>query len=260
MRWPSDDRGQPASLRVRAFRMDPDAGLLGPLRATQVVAGDVDILSGDLAGASGVGRGVFVSNRPIARPTRFGTTAVRGTLPLGWDAELYRNGQLLAFQGSSPDGRYEFEVSLIYGRNDLEVVLYGPQGQIRRESQSIPVGQGAVAPGKVEYWAGIIQRNRDLISFSRGPPGGRPDEGWQYAAGAQYGLDRRTVIGASAHSLFIDTARHDYAELNLQRALGPMLFNLSAAQDLAGGRAYRLEMLGRMHGINVQGESLFVDG
>lgn len=260
MRLASDANGAPDSVRLRGYRMDPDGRLLGPLRATQAVAGDVDLLSGDLAGAPGVGRGVFLSNRALARPTRFGSTILRGTLPLGWDAELYRNGQLLAYQGGSADGRYEFEVGLIYGNNDLEVVLYGPQGQIRRESQSIPVGVGAVPTGKLEYWAGIIQRNRDLISFSRGPPGAQQDRGWQYAAGVQYGLDRRTVVGASGHSLHIDARRRDYAEFTLQRAVGPLLLNLGAAQEFGRGRAYRADLLGRIGKINLQAESFFVDG
>ena len=259
-RLASNEKGEPATLRVRAFRMDPEATLFGPLRATQVAAGDVDILSGSLAGSPGVGRGAFISNRALNRPSRFGTTILRGALPLGWDAELYRNGQLLAFQGDRSDGRYEFEVSLVFGRNDLEVVLYGPQGQVRRESQAIPVGYGAVAPGKLEYWAGVIERNHDLISFSRPPPRLRLDQGWQYAAGAQYGLDRRTVIGASGHSLVLGARRRDYAELNVQRALGPMLLNLSAAQEMGRGRAYRAEMLGKFGGINVRAESFFVDG
>src|SRR5690606_32125366 len=103
----------------------------------------------------------------------------------------------------------------------------------------IPVGLGSVPPGKLEYWAGIVQRNRDLISFGTGPPGRVPaDQGWQYAAGVQYGLDRRTVVGASGHSLFLDARRRDYAELNLQRAVGPVLFNLTGAQEWGRGRAY----------------------
>jgi hypothetical protein len=68
------------------------------------------------------------------------------------------------------------------------------------------------------------------------------------------------VIGASGHSLYIDNARHDYAEVNLQRALGPMLFNLTAAQDFGRGRSYRAEMLGQLGKINVLAESQFVDG
>lgn len=260
MRLASDNDGVPDSLRVRAYRMDPDGGLLGPLDATQAVAGDVDMISGNLAGASGAGRGLFISNRALDQSDRFGKTILRGTLPLGWDAELYRNGQLLAFQNDMPDGRYEFEVNLLYGNNDLEVVLYGPQGQIRRESKAIQVGYGSLPPGSFEYWAGFIQRNHDLISFGRPPPGSRLDQGWQYAAGVNYGLDRRTVIGANAHSLYYGLRRRDYLEFNLQRALGPLLFNLSAAQEFGSGRAYRLDMIGKIGEINVQGQSLLVDG
>lgn len=260
MRLASDAEGAPDSLRVRAFRKDPDGGMLGPLRATQLIAGDVDMLSGNLAGAPGVGRGVFLSNRALKQSDRFGATILRGDLPLGWDAELYRNGQLLAFQSNRPDGRYEFEVNLLFGRNDLEVVLYGPQGQIRRESEAIRVGDGALPPGKLEYWAGVIERNHDLISFGRPPPRTLFDGGWQYAAGVQYGLDRRTALGANAHSLFLDRRRRDYAELNLQRSLGRMLLNLSAAQEFGDGRAYRADLLGQFGKINVRAQSFFVDG
>ena len=256
----SNSDGAPDSLRVRAFRMDPDARLLGPLRATQVVGGDVEMLSGSVAGASGVGRGVFLSNRALSRPTRFGTTVLRGTLPLGWEAELYRNGQLLAYQGDNSEGRYEFEVGLVFGANKLEVVLYGPQGQVRRETQSIPVGASALPPGKIEYWAGIAERNRDLIAFGRPPPGDALDRGWHYAAGVQYGLDRRTTIGASGHSLFLDARRRDYAEINLQRTVGPLLLNLSGAQEFGQGRAYRAEFIGKIGPINLHGESFFTDG
>jgi hypothetical protein len=260
MRLASDQQGVPQSLRIRAYRNDPDGHLLGPLEATQVAVGDVELLPGNVAGASSVGRGVFVSNRPLQRASRFGSTVLRGTLPLGWDAELYRNGQLLAFQGQGQDGRYEFDVQLVYGQNELEVVLYGPQGQVRREKQLIPVGYGAVAPGKLEYWAGVVERNHDLINFSRPPPTGPPDSGWHYAAGAQYGIDRRTVVGASGHSLVLAGRRRSYAELDLQRAVGPMLLGLSAAQELAGGRVYRADLLGKLGKINVQAESYYVDG
>jgi hypothetical protein len=260
VRLASDHRGVPDSLRMRAYRKDPDGGMLGPLRATQLIAGDVDMLSGNLAGAPGVGRGMFVSNRALHQSDRFGRTVLRGSLPLGWDAELYRNGQLLAFQGTTSDGRYEFEVNLVFGANDLEVVLYGPQGQIRRESQSIPIGHGTLPAGKIEYWVGVIERNHDLISFGRPPPSARFDDGWQFAAGMQYGLDRRTVLGANAHSLFIDRRRRDYAELNVQRSFGSMLLNLTAAQERGRGRAYRADLLGQFGKFNVQAQSFFVDG
>jgi hypothetical protein len=257
-RLASDSKGVPDTLRVRAYRYDPEGKMLGPLKPTQVAVGDVEVYSGNLAGASGVGRGAFVSNRPLERANSFGKTVLRGVLPLGWDAELYRNGQLLAFQSETADGRYEFPVDLVYGANNLEVVLYGPQGQVRRESQSIPIGFAAVAPGKLEYWAGVIERNRDLINV-HGPPE-VADRGWQYGFGAQYGLDDRTVLGASGHSLFFDGKRRDYAEFTLDRAVGPVLFDLTAAQEAGAGRAYRADALGRIGKVNVSAEAFFLDG
>ena len=257
-RLASDAKGEPDTLRVSAYRKNPAGGMLGPLKATQVAAGDVELYSGNVAGASGVGRGAFISNRPLKRPTSFGKTVVRGALPIGWDAELYRNGQLLGFQSETADGRYEFDVDLLYGKNDLEVVLYGPQGQIHRDSQSIPIGYAAVAPGKLEYWTGVIQRNRDLIAFHDPPD--TYDTGWQYGFGAQYGLDNRTVLGASGHSLFFQGKRRDYAEFDVQRALGPMLIDVTAAQEFGAGRVYKASALGRLGKVNVTAESFFLDG
>jgi hypothetical protein len=74
-RLASDNQGVPESLRLRAFRKDPQGGMLGPLKATHVAVGDVELLSGDLAGASGVGRGAFssrcssIASRPSTRST-----------------------------------------------------------------------------------------------------------------------------------------------------------------------------------------------
>src|SRR5690606_27838191 len=51
-----------------------------------------------------------------------------------------------------------------------------------------------------------------------------------------------------------------YAEVNVQRSVGPMLLNLSAAQEFGAGRAYRAELLGKLGPFNVQGESLITDG
>ena len=256
-RLASDSQGRPDTLRVSAYRKDPDGRMLGPLKATQVAVGDVELLSGNLAGGDGIGRGAFVSNRPLNRSSSFGKTVLRGALPLGWDAELYRNGQLLAFESDTADGRYEFDVNLVYGNNDLEVVLYGPQGQVRHEKQSIPVGYGAVVPGKVEYWAGVIQRNHDLINF-HDPPG--LDGGWQYGFGTQYGLDNRTVLGATVESQAYLGRRRNYGELDVQRALGPMLLDLTAAQEMGAGRAYRATALGRIGKLDITAETFFLDG
>ena len=117
-RLSSDNDGVPDSLRMRLYRTDPQGRLLGPLKATHYGVGDVSLLSTGIVAASAPGRGAVLTNRPIERPDAFDKTTFRGDLPAGWDAELYRNGQLLAFTSPNGDGRYEFiDVPLQYGAN-----------------------------------------------------------------------------------------------------------------------------------------------
>ena len=104
----SDDRGIPETLRLRGYRTDPAGGLLGPLKATNFAVGDVSTVSTPLVVQNTAGRGGFVTNRPVGRPDSFDRTNFRGELPDGWDAELYRNDQLIGYVQSRGDGRYEF--------------------------------------------------------------------------------------------------------------------------------------------------------
>jgi hypothetical protein len=258
-RFASDAHAMPASLRFKAYRVDAEAQLLGPLHATQVAAGDIETFAGALTGQSAVGRGVFISNRPVTRPARFGMTTLRGVMPAGWDAELYRNGQLVAYQGGREDGRYQFDdVSLLFGDNLLEVVLYGPQGQIRRERSNVPIGTDSIPASQTWYWAGIVDQGRDLVDFRT--DFSDPLTGWRWGVGVERGLDKRTTIGAETQSLVMEGRRHNYIEGTIRRAVSPMLLELSAAQELGSGRAVRAQAIGRVGRIHVQAETLWVDG
>src|SRR5690606_11545775 len=235
-------------------RCGPDGGLLGPLGATQIAVGDVETRSGALAGRSGVGRGAYIGNYPLDRSSSFSTTTLRGAMPAGWDAELYRNGQLIAYQGSSMDGRYALaNLDLLYGRNDPEIVLYGPQGQIRRESTSVPVGIDATEPGKTYYWAGIIEQGRDLIDFRNDFID--PLTGWRWGVGLEHGLDQRTSMGVGAQSVVIDEIRHDYAEARLRRAIGPALVEFAASHDFGRGPARSAETPGQIRELDLQAQT-----
>ncbi|MEQ8773002.1 MAG: carboxypeptidase regulatory-like domain-containing protein, partial [Erythrobacter sp.] len=248
-RFATDTQMNPQTLRLRAYRNDPTGGLLGPLEATQVAVGDVETIAGRLTGQTQVGRGAFVSNRPIGRNNRFSATTLRGTLPAGWDAELYRNGQLIAFQDDRGDGRYEFvEIELFYGRNDLEVVLYGPQGQVRREKTSVPVGFNQIEPGQTYYWAGVLQTQRDLVQLNR--QNVFLPQKWRWGVGVERGLDQRTSVAFGMQSLFFDGARRTYAEGALMRTLGAMQLELAAAHEFGAGAVAEANALGRIGSIN----------
>lgn len=247
------------SLRLKLFRNDPSAELLGPLKATQVALGDVEALRGALTAQTSYGRGAFVSNRPLNRPGRFGVTALSGTLPAGWDAELYRNGELRAYQADRGDGRYRFDdIELLWGENDFEVVLYGPQGQIKRERSSAPVGIESLPAGKTWYWAGVVDAGRDLIDLSKTFTD--PNTGWRWGVGVERGIDRRTTAGVEYQSVMFAGRRRHYIEGTVQRALGRMLLEVSGAQQLGAGRAFQAKALGRLGAIRYDAEALWVDG
>lgn len=255
-RLSSTRSGVPQSLRLQAYRTDPGGRLLGPLKATQVAVGDVSGVSTALVSQSGAGRGAFLSNRPIERREAFDRTDFRGELPNGWDAELYRNGQLLAFAANRADGRYEFlDVALLYGQNDFEVVLYGPQGQVRRERRVVPVGVDSIPPRKTYYWGVIAEDGRDLLRLSRAPSFARG--GLRGSFGLERGIDVKTSAALIGHSLRLEEGRrYNFGELSVRRALGRSLVEISGAGSDRGGGAFRANLLGRFFGASVNAESI----
>jgi hypothetical protein len=242
-RLSSDNEGVPDSLRMRLYRTDPQGQLLGTLKATHYGVGDVSLLSTGIVAASAPGRGAVLTNRPIERPDAFDKTTFRGDLPAGWDAELYRNGQLLAFTNPNGDGRYEFiDVPLQYGANRFEIVLYGPQGQVRREIRQVQVGMDSIPPQQTWYWAGFAQENTDLIEFwSRRRGAFR--RGWRGTMGIERGLNTRTSAAAYFHSLMIENVRYNYGEVALRRSIGPTLLEVGGSYADNGGVAARASWL-----------------
>lgn len=259
LRIAASDSITPNSVRLGFYRNDPAGGLLGPMHATRFAFGDVETPQSALSSQSAFGRGAFITNRPLNLPSRFGMTTLRGVLPAGWDAELYRNGQLRGYQSDRGDGRYEFvDVELDFGENDFDVVLYGPQGQVRHVRSSVPVGIENLPTGKTWYWAGAVDDGRDLIGL-----GGEPDDplnGWRWGFGIERGLNRRTTIGLSYNSVVTGGRREQYLEAVLRRSMGPMLFEFSAAQQLGEGRAWRAETIGRIGGVRIAAHAVWVEG
>lgn len=258
-RLSSDSKAVPQNLRFRLYRSDPNGGMLGPLNVTHMALGDVSTVSTPLGIQTTVGRGAFITNRPLGRAESFNRTSFRGELPDGWDAELYRNDQLIGYAQSRGDGRYEFlDVDLLYGQNRMEVVLYGPQGQVRRDVRMIPVGLDSIPPRETYFWAGIQDTGRDLISFQ--DPIFTDHLGWRGGFGLERGIDARTSIGASYSTAMFEGDRLHYVEANVRRALGPTLVELAAASDLSGGFGIKGQMLGQFGQTMVSAESNWLLG
>ena len=260
----SSDRGVIPDIRFKAYRSEPDGGLLGPLNATNFAVGDVSGPTNRLI-AGGSGRGAELTNRPLFNPASFDRTRFDGDLPAGWDAELYRNGQLVAFAKSGSTQRYVFEdVELGFGDNRFEIVTYGPQGQQRSRVETINVGQEHVPPGKTYYYAGLNQPGSDLLGFV----GDRAEVDrvigedraampkLQAAVALEHGLDKRTSVAALAAMMIVGDEKLTFIEGSVRRSVGPALVEAAVARQSNGGMALRGSAIARFGAINVAAEGV----
>ena len=75
-----------------------------------------------------------MTNRPVVAPAAFDRTQFEGDLPSGWDAEIYRNGELLAF--AKPTGRINAICLKMCGfstvKTESRSSFMGPRGKSAR--------------------------------------------------------------------------------------------------------------------------------
>jgi hypothetical protein len=255
----TDSDGKPSLLRVRAFRSDPDAHLLGPLKATHFAFGDVEGFDSALTGTAAAGRGAVITNRPLTARTAFDRTRIEGDLPTGWEAELYRNGELLAFAKSDSSQRYVFDnVQLLYGENRIRVVLYGPQGQVREHDELLDVGEDNVPKGKTWYWVGANEPGKDLITLEK-PPDAEVLPKAQATISVEHGLDSRTSVGVLARAMLIDDQHLTFVEGTVRRSVGAAALEISAAHESNGGNAAHAQLLGKFGPVYVNAEALIAN-
>src|SRR4029079_717875 len=244
---------------VRAFRSDPDGGLLGPLKATHFGFGDVEGFDSGLTGSVASGRGAVVANRPLAVRAAFDRTRFEGDLPTGWEAEIYRNGELLGFAKPNGSQRYVFDdVQLLYGQNRVQIILYGPQGQVKTRDELIDVGKDNVRAGKTWYWAGVSQPGRDLFTLEK-PPDGQILPKAQATVSVEHGIDDRTSVGALARMMLVDDQRLTFVEGTVRRSVGAALVEVGAARESNGAMAAHAQILGQIGPVNVSAEALLAN-
>ena len=261
----TNQKGMPSALRLRAFRSDPEGGLLGPAKATHFAFGDVEHFDSRLSGSSAHGRGAVITNRPLTTQTAFDRTRFEGDLPAGWEAEIYRNEELLGFSKASADQRYVFDdVQLLYGENVVRIVMYGPQGQIRTREEMINVGHDNVPPGKTWYWAGVNQPTRDVFTLHK-PPDSADEPQAQATVSLEHGIDDRMSVAALARMMLINDQKVTFVEGSIRRSVGPALVEVGLAREIAlergisGGSAARAQILAKLGPVNINAEAIIAN-
>lgn len=251
-----DDTDALSGARLAMRRRDPDRTLLGPLHLSLVEVGDTASLSLPLGVNSRTGRGLVFGNLPADRSSVFDRIDLRGELPLGFEAELYRNDILIGSVDRPVEGRYEFlQVPLEYGLNVLRIVFYGPRGERREEVRRINAGQGRLGRGEFQFLASAVQQDTSLFGIESdrgalGPP--RPGEGaWRGAAFAEYGLSPAiTLAGGLASFVPNSGIRRNQALLGVRTGIGSAAAQLDGAIQDGGAWATQLGLAGRALGAS----------
>jgi hypothetical protein len=227
----------PQNFRITLGRDDPDAGLLGPLRARSFAFGSVTVPAlAHVARTSALGNGITLSNAPLTQSLSFGRHSLRGDLPPGWDVELYVNEALVGHQQSRADGRYAFDdVPLIYGPNEFRLVFHGPQGETRVERQTLLLDQSMLQPGQFHY---RLAAHED----------GRNDR--RAIAQFDWGLTRQISLTAGLTSLPLAGTPQQYANLGL-RAQWQSFFVTGDVVRSGSGSLAELAVHGRLAGLRV---------
>src|SRR6202035_3533929 len=239
------DRGI-SDLRLSLGRKDPDGKLLGFLGAREVTVGDVLHPGLDLIALPSSGPGLAISNVPLQLPTQFDRQSFRGDLPPGWEVELYRGQDLLAYARSRPGRLYEFlDVPLLFGLNLFRLEFYGPQGQHHSEARRLNVGDTLTPRGQLYYR--LLGNDPSYSPFGKGQEA-KARSSFDVSAG----LTGNLSVSASLASVDLADRRHTYGKAGLRAFWGFLFANVDAVVDTGGGSAWQGTLQSRLGAFGLQ--------
>jgi len=96
-------------------------------------------------------QGFAITNAPFIRASEFDVEDVLGRLPAGWEVELYDRGRLRGYEEVDAEGAFRLPLQLRYGQNPFDLVLYGPGGEVVRQTRTIRVPFSRLPNGTLEY-------------------------------------------------------------------------------------------------------------
>jgi hypothetical protein len=245
-----------SNARLKLSRTDPGAGLLGPVKATEFAVGDVVSPQLPLISKTELGRGATVSSFPVGRASEFDRITLEGDLTSGWEVEVYRNEVLLNYSESRSDGRYVFEdVPLLFGVNNIRLVFYGPQGQVRQEIKQVRVGPGQVKPSEHHFRLTVNQHQKTLFELDDTEAAVSEDHAKPRLFGEyETGVNKNLSLAGHLASFPIEGERHTYVGGGLRTSLGNVYGGLDATRDLTGGWATKAAAQTSLFGASVVAE------
>jgi hypothetical protein len=218
-----DSSSSAPGVQLQLKRTDPEAKLLGPLKAREINLGDVFAPPLPMLTSTSSGRGLVISRFPLYQQQQYDLQTFRGRILAGWDVELYRDGLLIGYEHDPQSGEYEFpDVPLYFGLNRFILVFYGPRGEKRTEERVFFVGESLTPPGESYY----------RMAYTEPDYGGSRLQ-WQH----ELGLRRDLSLSDTLLHLDLGDETRDYLGLGLRGFLRGWSLRGDLVKDLSGGSA-----------------------
>lgn len=251
MYYDSGNKPELQDLRLRLTRRNfGDGALPFGLKLAQV--GDVSAKPSPLIDKTVFGRGLYLSSASTTTGNQsFDEVTIQGTGQPGWEVEIYRGNELLDFGFIDERGEYRFEsVPLQYGRNQMRIVLYGPQGEVIEETRDFQIKTNRLRSGETNFEAGLIDFRQPLFDVDeRGPKGGQ-NEGLSGYLRVNRGINHWLTGFATLNRTPVDDSAETYATVGAEfNALGG-LGQVEAYKQQGGGEVLDTRFTRSFAGVN----------
>ncbi|MFT6907860.1 MAG: hypothetical protein ACJAS1_004547 [Oleiphilaceae bacterium] len=194
--------------RIKFSKYSETGKIFGFLPATNFEIGDIRPVSIGTTYNSNINRGVLLSNNATNK-TDNNRININGDIQPDWDVELYRNDILIDKQTSVQKGRYEFnDIDLLFGENDFEMILYGPQGQVEKEYKTVYVDKNVLSNSESSYGLSISQLGKSLLGIDNFAQTGT--EGILVSGAYNQGITDWFSISLGQSTLFSDESDNEY--------------------------------------------------
>jgi hypothetical protein len=96
-------------------------------------------------------RGLALSNAPFFRGGDFSSEVFQGRVGPGWEVELRQSGQVVDLTRADEQGAFALDIPLRYGENAIQVVAFGPHGEVITTDRVLLAGQELIPEGAFEW-------------------------------------------------------------------------------------------------------------
>ncbi|MCP4634796.1 MAG: hypothetical protein GY855_17850, partial [candidate division Zixibacteria bacterium] len=98
-------------------------------------------------------KGGMVTNKPQVQREYFQTIRLSEYIGENWEVELYVDNRLTDYQETDQNGFYNFTVDIYYGSSQINLKMYGPNGEIKESETFVRIPYNLIPKKHIEYSA-----------------------------------------------------------------------------------------------------------